>query len=251
MGIKYFNPRAPCGARPRGGDYAPSELQFQSTCPLRGTTRSTTSAAADQSISIHVPLAGHDLAAMLSTFAEVGFQSTCPLRGTTAVISPSTPPMLSVFQSTCPLRGTTRYQYSNILQWLFQSTCPLRGTTIRLTARVVRLTFQSTCPLRGTTISFRVKRSERTFQSTCPLRGTTISSMPCEFFVMYFNPRAPCGARRQAEGLDRRNTYFNPRAPCGARRTSKGFSSSRRRFQSTCPLRGTTAKRHKDYCAFL
>lgn len=22
-------------------------------------------------------------------------------------------------------------------------------------------------------------------------------------------------------------------------------------FQSACPLRGTTAKRHKDYCAFL
>ena len=33
----------------------------------------------------------------------------------------------------------------------------------------------------------------------------------------YFNPRAPCGARREAWTISRGQKHFNPRAPCGAR----------------------------------
>ena len=33
----------------------------------------------------------------------------------------------------------------------------------------------------------------------------------------YFNPRAPCGARRRLDGDRRARRDFNPRAPCGAR----------------------------------
>ena len=35
--------------------------------------------------------------------------------------------------------------------------------------------------------------------------------------VDYFNPRAPCGARRGKESSCFYRNYFNPRAPCGAR----------------------------------
>ena len=41
--------------------------------------------------------------------------------------------------------------------------------------------------------------------------------MPCEFFVMYFNPRAPYGARRKRTALTFDPLHFNPRAPYGAR----------------------------------
>ena len=78
------------------------------------------------------------------------------------------------------------------------------------------------------------------FQSTRPMRGATNSSFQRYFFCHYFNPRAPCGARRrncnsmgqvhkisihaphagrdcQAAHREPYCTNFNPRAPCGAR----------------------------------
>ena len=79
--------------------------------------------------------------------------------------------------------------------------------------------FQSTCPLRGTTQKQPLPLRRWLFQSTCPLRGTTILSTMRRCLSPYFNPRAPCGARRTPLGTDA--------GPC--------------EFQSTCPLRGTTA----------
>ena len=78
-----FNPRAPCGARQKAPSPRQSGQRFQSTCPLRGTTRSE----------------------MLRHLKYRRFQSTCPLRGTTQI--PFSLIAIIVFQSTCPLRGTT------------------------------------------------------------------------------------------------------------------------------------------------
>ena len=50
------------------------------------------------------------------------------------------------------------------------------------------------------------------------MRGATLSKASGSSTPNYFNPRAPCGARRAKRKLlliPRR--YFNPRAPCGAR----------------------------------
>ena len=78
------------------------------------------------------------------------------------------------------------------------------------------------------------------FQSTRPLRGATCLVTPSSSAICYFNPRAPCGARRwyqpqaglyfefQSTRPLRGATHslllsscfsgdFNPRAPCGAR----------------------------------
>ena len=56
--------------------------------------------------------------------------------------------------------------------------------------------FQSTRPVRGATADYLLELSPEKFQSTRPVRGAT---------------RRPCGRGR-------RSRYFNPRAPCGARR---------------------------------
>ena len=56
-----------------------------------------------------------------------------------------------------------------------------------------------------------------------------------------FNPRAPCGARRQPRHVHGIPVHdFNPHAPCGARLAVGGGLMHIRVFQSTCPLRGTT-----------
>ena len=56
-----------------------------------------------------------------------------------------------------------------------------------------------------------------TFQSTCPARGTTHLSRVSPLLALYFNPRAPRGARRAKQILVNRRRNFNPRAPRGAR----------------------------------
>ena len=78
-----FNPRAPCGARPRSSTNARSPLSFQSTRPVRGAT------------SVLLPLA-----------TPAMFQSTRPVRGATGarIFSDGD----NRFQSTRPVRGATR-----------------------------------------------------------------------------------------------------------------------------------------------
>ena len=59
--VLNFNPRAPCGARHAVKWISSGKLAFQSTCPLRGTTVVEEYRCGHAIISIHVPLAGHDI----------------------------------------------------------------------------------------------------------------------------------------------------------------------------------------------
>ena len=60
----------------------------------------------------------------------------------------------------------------------------------------------------------------------------------------HFNPRAPCGARRNSCILSKISHHFNPRAPCGARRTP--ISSIRRRESDFNP-RAPCGARRREY----
>ena len=97
------------------------------------------------------------------------------------------------------------------------------------------------------------------FQSTCPLRGTTGLRHPLPSKYNYFNPRAPCGARRQIpfgliaiivfqstcplRGTTNAPTtvivpapkHFNPRAPCGARRRRRSDTPPMPYFNPRAP----------------
>ncbi len=67
--------------------------------------------------------------------------------------------------------------------------------------------------------------------------------------LMYFNPRAPCGARLRHMLREKAPRNFNPRAPCGARRPSAVPERVRRRFQSTRPVWGATWDQITDMAA--
>ena len=79
--------------------------------------------------------------------------------------------------------------------------------------------FQSTRPLRGATSGIILDYVTIEFQSTRPLRGATSVRFCLSAFAFYFNPRAPCGARRTRDGETRHS----------------------KKFQSTRPLRGATS----------
>ena len=58
--LRYFNPRAPCGARLLHALELGEHHAFQSTRPLRGATLREGAFRLRRQISIHAPLAGRD-----------------------------------------------------------------------------------------------------------------------------------------------------------------------------------------------
>ncbi len=236
----HFNPRAPCGARLEscngynitviisihaplaGRDEAKATdkdriLQFQSTRPLRGATRSTRRAwCASRHFNPRAPC---------------GARRCCGRASHRGI----------AFQSTRPLRGATSTSTETTSAKAFQSTRPLRGATAAKSDRIVDADISIHAPLAGRDSCGRCTRSAcAIFQSTRPLRGATASGPGTRSPGTYFNPRAPCGARLLAlladvgealisihaplAGRDstrrwqaRSGKNFNPRAPCGAR----------------------------------
>ena len=123
-----FNPHAPCGARPcqarllarlwiisihmplAGHDgeaicHPYVNFLFQSTCPLRGTTKVELGYPTAEDISIHMPLAGHDGLNTAANSAAIDFNPHAPCGA--RPWRPYTSAIPETFQSTCPLRGTT------------------------------------------------------------------------------------------------------------------------------------------------
>ena len=79
------------------------------------------------------------------------------------------------------------------------------------------------------------------FQSTHPVRGATSTLTAYSLTILYFNPRTPCGVRRNVRVKGgRQKKYFNPRTPCGVRRRKCYPCVRLLEFQSTHPVRGAT-----------
>ncbi len=78
--------------------------------------------------------------------------------------------------------------------------------------------FQSTLPVWGATrTQWRTGWRYQVFQSTLPVWEATstalLTARPCSF-----NPRSPCGERREVSASSQHRWRFNPRSPCGERR---------------------------------
>ena len=103
--------------------------------------------------------------------------------------------------------------------------------------------FQSTCPVRGTTRHHIFGGANRkNFNPRAPYGARPLHHCTTHYGRIHFNPRAPYGARppKRARSWGR-SWYFNPRAPYGARPDQQPMPPHPQRFQSTCPVRGTTS----------
>ena len=109
QGRQDFNPLAPCGARPVYFGPFRRFLQFQSTRPVRGETRSWWSLC--RPWRYFNPLAPCGARRLFSAFltSRSTFQSTRPVRGETSFIVLSL--SFLIFQSTRPVRGETAKVY--------------------------------------------------------------------------------------------------------------------------------------------
>ena len=261
-----FNPRPPCGGRRTHRKSSPLLLLFQSTSPVRGTTRPAVFFHAKQHISIHVPRAGDDVPNGRVLHLHLEFQSTSPVRGTT--VAPRRHERTQAISIHVPRAGddTRRIPgWCSVRQ--FQSTSPVRGTTAHarpparppppISIHVPRAGDDHVAlrNLLGVDISIHVPRAgddgeymiwtdgRIKFQSTSPVRGTTAHGGidGGRAAISIHVPRAgddkspasctilPCISIHVPRAGDDAHILF------ACRMTSV--------FQSTSPVRGTTTAR--------
>ena len=190
---------------------------FQSTRPLRGAT-----------------------GICLAFFKIELFQSTRPLRGATVWCNF----LLTVMDISihAPLAGRDgKYVRCGAVLVNISIHAPLAGRDGGLTMAdyIERISIHA--PLAGRDApAMLIEYGFHTFQSTRPLRGATSRKLTLSCFWIFQSTRPLRGATPWCGTLPPGNIYFNPRAPCGARLLTVMLSTSGCVFQSTRPLRGAT-----------
>ena len=237
-----FNPRTPCGVRrvrcsatrrrtifqsthPLRGATPSEELQtlptaFQSTHPLRGATKSEPNTFTWGVISIHAPLAGCDQEICCKALGKDGISIHAPLAGCDD--------HRVLFRHAVPI----------------SIHAPLAGCDLavsRSSRRAANFNPRTPCGVRPE--SGNRRRQWEEFQSTHPLRGATRKrhDLHRKSEISIHAPLAGCD--RCWRRSRRRSSHFNPRTPCGVRRNRHTGGLTWTRFQSTHPLRGATDHR--------
>ena len=219
-----FNPRSPCGERPSDTTVSGRQSsRFQSTLPVWGATHISFGYRQGGLISIHAPRVGSDAVGKQRLRLDRNFnpRSPCgerlpPLCG---------PTLISIFQSTLPVWGATTRQRTCRLLREFQSTLPVWGATSLAADTIPAIAVISIhAPRVGSDKNSQtVFCGQSGFQSTLPVWGATSRRWSGGAQGEHFNPRSPCGERRQ---LGQRPAHSQPE------------------FQSTLPVWGATG--HPD-----
>ena len=89
--------------------------------------------------------------------------------------------------------------------------------------------------------SICIRAIDYRFQSTRPMRDATVAGVELLKWYSDFNPRVPCGTRRQPLWAWPHAFNFNPRVPCGTRHQRLRRRAHSPIFQSTRPMRDATA----------
>ena len=191
----YFNPRAPCGARPRqlpatgqgslfqstrpvwGATASMPSLSsravFQSTRPVWGATHSPASDPGCARISIHAPRVGRDSSFRRCPCTAAAFQSTRPVWGATRADGWRRY-VLQHFNPRAPCGARRRGRlaaHAGMANFNPRAPCGARlGPALSLSPSLL--------------ISIHAPRVGRDYRLNFRLNA-----------LQYFNPRAPCGAR--------------------------------------------------------
>ena len=170
-------------------------VEFQSTRPVWGATAWYLTKTDEDEISIHAPRVGRDIP-RLADHDALRISIHAPRVGRDAGI---------------------HFEAGNLVT--FQSTRPVWGATALIVTIVLLVaTFQSTRPVWGATISCkRFLRSQESFQSTRPVWGATVvdGALQSGLDISIHAPRVGRDAYLGEYQQGQRD--FNPRAPCGAR----------------------------------
>ena len=145
-------------------------------------------------ISIHAPRVGSDILRYIIPCSPYVFQSTLPVWGATKF--PIKFKIMKIFQSTLPVWGATVEIVDSYLSFKVISIhAPRVGSDYRVGGLFGFIIISIHAPRVGSDLGNDIKTS-----------GTD-----------HFNPRSPCGERREADFIECVAWHFNPRSPCGER----------------------------------
>ena len=171
----YFNPRAPCGARPAEGRGLDHTGHFNPRAPCGARPGWAVTGSGTSEISTHAPLAGRDNNGQFIPHPATWlFQPTRPLRGATAVVA--VPPVVDQNfnpRAPCGARLAPPLLCHNNIETI-STHAPLAGrdnTHIAIDKPLINFNPRAPCGARRKRENLGRKQK-------------------------YFNPRAPCGARR-------------------------------------------------------
>ena len=192
---------------------------FQSTRPVRGATGSQPAVCGQGGISIHAPHAGRDPACTVPRRRWRSISIHAPHAGRDR--SGGLPPVGGLhFNPRAPC-GARRGRL------------PWAGDLFYISIHA---------PHAGRDSFFRNLLSfNLRFQSTRPMRGATYT-IGGQWRSIQISIHAPHAGRdcRTSHEFPQAEPYFNPRAPCGARRILNSMFDHPQGFQSTRPVRGAT-----------
>ena len=123
---------------------------------------------------------------------------------------------------------------------------PLRGATNDVLAALPDGTISIHAPLAGRDAASGVDHLLTHISIHAPLAGRDMKWHGRAAAKAYFNPRAPCGARRRNGGCVLQLRNFNPRAPCGARLFSVMFGQNALSISIHAPLAGRDRKMYSS-----
>ena len=191
---------------------------FQSTHPVWGATHHSGLPHGPTTISIHAPRVGCDALDPVPTVVSKQISIHAPRVG-------------------CDSGSALPRCTSDT----FQSTHPVWGATFHQVTRAAPTVFQSTHPVWGATQDFMFSQKPLLISIHAPRVGCDSSpiSSPCDRY--HFNPRTPCGVRRNqcANDFDSRCISIHaPRVGCDVLAVGIGEASTE--FQSTHPVWGAT-----------
>ena len=236
-------------------------IVFQSTHPLRGATRRSTSKLQVSIISIHAPLAGCDkiqatkirLSRYFNPRTPCGVRlRPCLLISVLGYFNPRTPcgvrrplpprfPQHNRISIHAPLAGCDLLRRAPMSTRTISIHAPLAGCDfVMILTEAALADFNPRTPCGVRHAMERERCGGQAFQSTHPLRGATARTQieRSGTHISIHAPLAGCDVCPAAERTTAEN--FNPRTPCGVRLPCRLKLHAVKLFQSTHPLRGAT-----------
>ena len=198
-------------------------------------------------ISIHAPRVGSDERTGSGIRAAAVFQSTLPVWGATLVIDVFWKcGGISIHAPRVGSDGTGGADGGGVRHFNPRSPCGER--LARSQTKGIFSKFQSTLPVWGATGFSIVGVGFIPISIHAPRVGSDQGDHLPVLAHCHFNPRSPCGERRQS-GLVHKEWcgYFNPRSPCGERPIMWRRRRSWGVFQSTLPVWGATNRGRQSW----
>ena len=236
--VSPFQPTLPLRGATDHLDEGGERGQFQPTLPLRGATRTSRVCSASSSFQPTLPLRGATIQVRFCV-RSIPVSTHAPLAGSDAPMW-LVPAFQHCFNPRSPCgerRGAVRRRCCQVR---VSTHAPLAGSD-KSGDRAVeepRL-FQPTLPLRGATAWFLVFPPSSGFQPTLPLRGATQAALRWLRPMSSFNPRSPCGERRNKPVLEAVNGLFQPTLPLRGATAGTSADSGGGLVSTHAPLAGS------------